>query len=104
MSNCYFSVERAGIYTTFQDSGYDFLQHFGVTTGGVVDNNLFITANKLLGNDDNEPVIEFAYQGPRLRLEAGNVQIAVTGNVHFIISKKSENLEKLLVNVFKLIN
>ena len=101
MSNCYFSVERAGIYTTFQDSGYDFLQHFGVTTGGVIDNNLFITANKLLGNDDNEPVIEFAYQGPRLRLEAGNVQIAVTGNVHFIISKKSEYFRETIGECFQ---
>lgn len=101
MSNCYFSVERAGIYTTFQDSGYDFLQHFGVTTGGVVDNNLFRTANKLLGNDDNEPVIEFAYQGPKLKLEKGNVQIAITGDVHFIISKKSENYTDTLGKCFQ---
>ena len=101
MSNFYFSVERAGIYTTFQDSGYDFLQHFGVTTGGVMDNNLFRITNKLLGNDDNEPVIEFAYQGPKLKLEKGNVQIAITGDVHFIISKKSENYKETLGTCFQ---
>ena len=41
MSDCYFVVERAGIHTTFQDSGYDHLQHHGITPGGVIDNNLF---------------------------------------------------------------
>ena len=78
MSNHYFTVERPGIHTTFQDSGYEYLQHFGITTGGVVDNNLFQIANKLLGNDLNETIIEFAYQGPRLRLDKGNVQIVIT--------------------------
>ena len=41
MSDFHFVVERPGIHTTFQDSGYEHLQHFGITTGGVVDNNLF---------------------------------------------------------------
>ena len=41
MSNFHFFVERSGIYTTFQDSGFDHLQHFGITTSGAVDTNLF---------------------------------------------------------------
>ena len=41
MSDGQFVVERSGIHTTFQDSGYDHLQHLGITTGGVIDNNLF---------------------------------------------------------------
>ena len=71
MNNHYFIVERPGIHTTFQDSGYENLQHFGITTGGVIDNNLFKIANKLLGNNLNETIVEFAYQGPRLRLNKG---------------------------------
>ena len=101
MSNYYFTVERPGIYTTFQDSGYESLQHFGITTGGVVDNNLFQIANKLLDNDLNETIIEFAYQGPRLRLDKGNVQIVITGDVHFIINKKSENFSENVGKSFK---
>ena len=101
MSNFYFTVERPGIHTTFQDSGYEYLQHFGITTGGVVDNNLFKTANKLLGNDKNETIIEFAYQGPRLRLDKGNVQIVITGDVHFIISKKSEHFSENIGETFR---
>jgi len=101
MSNFYFTVERPGIHTTFQDSGYKYLQHFGITTGGIVDNNLFQTANKLLGNEKNETIIEFAYQGPRLRLDKGNVQIVITGDVHFIISKKSENFSENIGETFR---
>ena len=100
MNDCYFVVERAGIYTTFQDSGYDLLQHLGITTGGVVDNNLFKIANKLLGNNLNETIIEFAYQGPRLRLEKGNAHIVITGDIHFTISKKSENFSAIIGKSF----
>ena len=101
MSNYHFTVERPGIHTTFQDFGYEYLQHFGITTGGVVDNNLFQTANKILGNEKNETIIEFAYQGPRLRLDKGNVQIVITGDVHFIISKKSENFSENIGETFR---
>jgi len=101
MNNSYFIVERSGIHTTFQDSGYAHLQHLGITTGGVIDNNLFKIANKLLRNDPNETIIEFAYQGPRLRLEKGNTHIVVTGDVYFIIRKKSENFIEKKGETFK---
>lgn len=101
MSDCYFTVERSGVYTTFQDSGYEHLQHFGITTGGVVDNNLFKIANKLLCNDFDEAIVEFAYQGPRLRLDKGNAHIVITGDVHFIISKKSEGFSERVGEPFK---
>jgi len=100
MSNCHFVVERSGIHTTFQDSGYVNLQHLGITPGGVVDNNLFKIANKLLDNNLNEPIIEFAYQGPRLRLEKGNAHIVIAGNVHFTISKKSEDFSEIIGQPF----
>ena len=101
MSDYHFVVERSGVYSTFQDSGYENLQHFGITTGGVVDNNLFKIANKLLGNDLNETILEFAYQGPRLRLDKGNTHIVITGDVDFMISKKSENFSEKTGETFK---
>ena len=101
MSDFHFVVERPGIHTTFQDSGYEHLQHFGITTGGVVDNNLYKIANKLLDNDLNETIIEFAYQGPRLRLEKGNASIVITGDVHFMISKQSEDFIEKPGETFK---
>jgi len=101
MSDYYFMVERSGIHTTFQDSGYELLQHFGITTGGVVDNNLFKIANKLLDNNLNETIIEFAYQGPRLRLEKGKAQVVITGDVHFLVCKKSEDFSEKIGETFK---
>ena len=83
MNELFFKVERAGIFSTFQDEGYSNLQHLGISSGGVMDINLFKLSNKLLHNSLNEGVIEFAYQGPRLKLIKGTAKIVVTGNVHF---------------------
>ena len=51
-----FQVERAGIFSTFQDEGFFNLQHLGISTGGVMDRNLFKLSNKLLNNNLNEGV------------------------------------------------
>ena len=51
--------------------------------------------------NENETIIEFAYQGPRLRLDKGSVQIVITGDVHFIISKKSENFSENIGETFR---
>lgn len=88
MQTNYFKVQRGGIHSTFQDTGFKNVQHIGITTGGVVDINLFQLANKLLDNDLSSPVIEFANQGPLLELKKGRCRFAITGNVSFnIISK-----------------
>ena len=83
----YFKVFRKGLHTTFQDSGFDNFQHLGITTAGVVDNNLFLLANKLLNNKENTPIIEFTNQGPLLVLKKGKCRFAITGNVKFNIIK-----------------
>ncbi|SVE38845.1 uncharacterized protein METZ01_LOCUS491699, partial [marine metagenome] len=88
MQSNYFQVQRGGIHSTFQDTGFKNVQHIGITTGGVIDNHLFQLANKLLANDLSSPVIEFANQGPLLELKKGRCRFAITGNVAFnIISK-----------------
>ena len=89
MNEFFFKVERAGIFSTFQDEGFFNLQHLGISTGGVMDSNLFKLSNKLLNNHLNEGVIEFAYQGPRLKLIKGTAKIVISGNVHFIIEKNN---------------
>ena len=94
MINCFFEVLRAGINTTFQDRGRFHMQHFGVTPGGCMDLDSFSIANALVGNSLNEGVLEFAYQGPLLKLIKGRTKIAMTGNVLFQIIKSKE--EKLM--------
>jgi len=92
MSNIFFEVLRPGINTTFQDKGRFHMQHFGVTPGGCMDIESFLIANALVGNSSNEGVIEFAYQGPLLKLINGRAKISITGNVLFQIKKLNNDL------------
>jgi len=85
MSDSFFKVLRSGINTTYQDGGRFNLQHLGIPSGGCMDNKSFLVANALVGNKENYGVIEFAYQGPMLKLVKGKTKIAITGNVHFKI-------------------
>ena len=94
MSNNFFQVLRSGINTTFQDKGRFHMQHFGVTPGGCMDLKSFLIANALVGNSLNEGVLEFAYQGPLLKLIKGKTKIAITGNILFkIIRSNGEKIK-----------
>ena len=92
MSNYFFEVLRSGINTSFQDKGRFHMQHLGVTPGGCMDLESFSIANALVGNSLNEGVLEFAYQGPLLKLAKGTTKIAITGNVIFQIIKLDQEI------------
>ncbi len=94
MSNFFFKVLRPGINSTFQDKGRYHMQHLGVTPGGCMDLDLFSIANALVKNSSNEGVLEFAYQGPLLKLINGKTKIAITGNVLFQIIKSNNETIK----------
>ena len=51
-----------------------------------MDSRSFKIANCLVGNNLNEGVVEFAYQGPLLKLHSGKTKVAIAGNVHFEIT------------------
>ena len=89
MSDSFFEVLRPGINTTFQDRGRFHMQHLGVAPGGCMDLKSFLIANALVGNSSSEGVLEFAYQGPLLKLVRGKTKISITGNVIFQINKLS---------------
>ena len=91
MNKDYFEIIRAGINSTFQDIGRNNLYHIGIPFSGAMDNRNYLLANKLIGNDRNDPVIEFAYQGPHLKYHGDKLNIAITGDVSFKI-KKGDNL------------
>ncbi len=93
MSNNFFEVLRPGINTTFQDKGRFGMQHLGVAPSGCMDHKSFLIANALVSNDEKEGVLEFAYQGPLLKLTKGKTKFAITGNVLFqIINSKNETI------------
>ena len=84
-------MERSGIHTTFQDHGRFKFQHLGISPSGAMDTDLLKISNKLVNNNINEGVIEFAYQGPRLKLIFGRVKVSICGNVHFKIERKNKH-------------
>ena len=91
MEQSYFEVLRPGINSTFQDKGRFGVQYMGLAPGGAMDYQSFLLSNVLLNNDKNAGVIEFAYQGPLLKLVKGKTKIAITGNTFFkIYSPKGE--------------
>ena len=80
-------VLREGINSTFQDLGRNNFYHIGLPFSGAMDKRNYLIANKLVGNQNNEAVIEFAYQGPLLKIEEGNINFAISGDVKFNIKK-----------------
>ena len=93
MSNNFFKVLRPGINTTYQDEGRFGLQHLGVVPGGCMDRKSFLIANALVGNFNKEGVLEFAYQGPLLKLVKGKTKIVISGSVYFqIVNSNNETI------------
>ena len=93
MSKPYFEIIRAGINSTYQDIGRNELYHIGIPYSGAMDRRNFLISNKLVGNKKSFGVIEFAYQGPLLKLKNSKIVFAITGDVKFNIIRKNSNVE-----------
>jgi allophanate hydrolase subunit 2 len=93
MINNYIDIIRSGINTTFQDKGRDHLYHIGIPFSGAMDNRNFLIANKLVDNNLDAAVIEFAYQGPLVKYSGEKINIAITGDVIFSIKKKDTEIK-----------
>ena len=104
MNKNYFEIKRAGINTTFQDKGRSNLYHIGIPFSGAMDNRNFQISNKLVGNETNSPVIEFAYQGPLLKYFGDDIKCAIAGDVKFIIRKNDNEIKGNCYQSFTLEN
>ena len=94
MNKAYFKVIRPGIHTTLQDLGRSNQHHIGIPFSGSMDKRNYLIGNKLVGNKPNEASLEFAYQGPLIKLKLGKVTGVITGNVTFNILRKNSKIEK----------
>ncbi len=72
-------VERAGLFTTVQDQGRPGYQRYGVPVGGALDADSLLIANALVGNAADAAALELRFLGPRLRVEAESVLVALAG-------------------------
>ena len=93
MSNTYFQILRSGINTTIQDSGRHHMYHEGIAVSGAIDQRNYKLSNKLVNNHSNEAAIEFAYQGPLLKLKNNKINFSITGDVIFKIIRNNFKIE-----------
>lgn len=71
-------IVNGGFLTTIQDMGRFGYQETGMSVSGVMDQRSAALANILVGNDENEGVIEVTMMGPMVEFTEDNI-IAVTG-------------------------
>lgn len=71
-------VLSPGSLTTVQDAGRPGWRHVGVASCGALDPAAASLANRLVGNDSREAVLELTLQGPALQF-AGPVRLAMCG-------------------------
>ena len=71
-------VQKAGVLTTIQDYGRYGYEAIGITNAGAVDKYSMFTANLLIGNPKEAPVLEATLLGPTLEF-LESTQIAITG-------------------------
>ncbi len=93
MNKAYFEILRAGVNTTIQDKGRNHLNHVGIAVSGAIDQRNYILSNKLVENQLNEAVVEFAYQGPLLKLKNGKINFVISGDILFKIIRKNLEVE-----------
>ena len=94
MTNTYFEILRPGINTTIQDAGRNHLYHLGITVSGAIDQRNYKLVNNLVNNKLNDATVEFAYQGPLLKLNNGNINFAITGDVFFNVIRDNSKIEE----------
>jgi antagonist of KipI len=73
-----FSIIKPGLLDTIQDMGRNGFGNWGISPGGAMDSYAAQVANLLVGNDQNEAVIEIHFPGPQILFEQ-NTLIAITG-------------------------
>ena len=72
------TILNPGVLTTVQDKGRVGYQQFGVPAAGAVDPRSVAVANIIVGNPEDEAVLECTMMGPQIRFDAANC-IAITG-------------------------
>ena len=71
-------VLKKGLHTSIQDLGRFGFRNFGVPVSGAMDLVSAKFSNLILGNDENDAVLEITLQGPQLQFSKPS-QIAITG-------------------------
>lgn len=71
-------IIKSGLYSTIQDLGRFGYENYGVPISGSMDQLSSVLSNKLLGNNDNDAVMEITMTGPILKF-LEETKICITG-------------------------
>ncbi len=92
MKNSTLKIIDAGFYTTIQDLGRIGFEDRGIPNSGVMDKFSHIAANRLLGNFDEDAVLEVTMTGCKFSCN-DDINIAVTGgDLGFMIDNSPANM------------
>jgi biotin-dependent carboxylase-like uncharacterized protein len=91
--NSFFKIIRGGINSTFQDEGRRNLYHIGIPFSGAMDKRNYRLANAIMGNKINNPLLEFAFQGPLIKFKGEQINFVITGDVIFKLIKKEKEIQ-----------
>lgn len=83
------SVLKPGLLTTIQDIGRSCYQKYGVIVSGAMDTYAARLSNIIIGNSENEAVLEITLIGPSLMLEKGTLFSLTGANLSPTINGKS---------------
>lgn len=78
--NTWVEITAPGVLVTVQDLGRSGWRRFGVPLAGALDSGLLRIANRLAGNADASPALEFFLLGPRFLAIDAPVQLAFAGD------------------------
>lgn len=94
-----FQIASPGMLTTVQDKGRFGYQELGISCSGAMDEISFRLANRLVGNDDNEPALEITAVGPTIEV-LSKALIAVAGaDLSFAVNGKlADPFKSLIIN------
>ncbi|MGI8543065.1 MAG: biotin-dependent carboxyltransferase family protein [Aridibacter sp.] len=84
-------IEKSGILDTFQDLGRNGFRKFGVNPNGAMDKIAVRLINILLGNDENETVLEMHFPAPVIKFTESS--IIALGGANFGAKVDEKNLE-----------
>ncbi|WP_462253449.1 5-oxoprolinase subunit C family protein [Ekhidna sp.] len=83
-------VIKTGPAASIQDFGRFGVRRYGIPQSGAMDINMMILANKLVGNEEDFPVIEFAMMGSKMEALEESI-VSVVGAESMLNGKKMSN-------------
>lgn len=75
------TVLKSGLLVTLQDAGRRGYGRYGIITAGAMDNSAYRIANRLVGNENEQAVLEITWSGFAVEFHSDR-WVAITGGIY----------------------